>query len=496
MTLLLSLIMVLTMGMTTLAATQEGNLTVKGQGEASLKGQTVFAFRLFDLKNDEPAEYEVNSNYIAALNTALGTNYTESYDLYSAVAALKDNADTSAVQKFADQFTTTVINNVGTENQDFWKKTVETDTSECTFTGLQPGYYLVYLGTSTDIQSSLVTVNGDKTITLKTKAPIPEKEANKPDVQVGDVITYTVKAEIPDTSAYQTYVFKLHDKLSEGLDFSKADGTVVTAGKYDVSVQVPGKGTADTLQADVNGKELVLDLSNIVTANQAQKGQKIVVTYYAKVNSKATIENTENSATLEYSNDPTSDGTGESIPDIVKTPTFALNIHKFEQGKEDGYLANAEFKLSTDAAGKNVIKVIGQNGKYVVSEDQNTGSEKVVTAAAAIDNQKYNLQINGLKAGVYYLTETKAPSKDYNVITAPIKIEIKNTTKPGDTKPSYTISQDDQAVSDLIVDVMNSKGTLLPETGGMGTILFTIAGIVLIIGVAASFVISRKKHTK
>ena len=493
MALLLSLLMVLSMGMVTFAA-KPGNLTVKGQGEASLKGQTVFAFKLFDLVQEDPAEYSVNTSYVSALNQALGTDYEDSYDLYSAVAALKGNS--SEVQNFADKFTTAVIDKVGEENKDYWKKTVNEDTNTCVFEGLQPGYYLVYLGTSTDIQSSLKNVVGDTTVNLKTQAPVPEKEADQEDVQVGDVVTYTVTTKIPDTTAYDNYVFKLHDTLSDGLDFSTRDGEVVTNGSIDVSVQVPETADAVTLPAMITGKKMTLDLSSIVSGNQDKKGQEITITYYAKVNANAKIDNTENSATLEYSNDPTNEGTGTSVPDIVKTPTFALYIHKFEKGKDNEYLANAEFKLSRDVDGKDVIKVTGDAGQYVVAEDQNTGSERLVTTAAGIDGKKYNLQINGLKAGTYYLTETKAPSEDYNILTAPVKIEIENTTKPEDETPSCSIRQDGEKLEDSIVDIVNSKGTLLPETGGMGTIFFTIAGIALIVGVGASFVISRRKRTK
>lgn len=101
-----------------------------------------------------------------------------------------------------------------------------------------------------------------------------------------------------------------------------------------------------------------------------------------------------------------------------------------------------------------------------------------------------NLKLNGLAAGTYWLVETKAP-QGYNGITAPIKITI---TKSGDAEvDNWKISKDDVDVDDKIIDIENSTGTILPGTGGMGTILFTVVGIALVLIIAASFVISRRK---
>ena len=77
-------------------------------------------------------------------------------------------------------------------------------------------------------------------------------------------------------------------------------------------------------------------------------------------------------------------------------------------------------------------------------------------------------------------------------VTAPIKITI---TKSGDTEvDNWTISKDSKVETDKIIDIENSAGTILPGTGGMGTILFTVVGAAFILVIAASFVISRRKR--
>mgnify|MGYP000332111041 FL=1 len=115
----------------------------------------------------------------------------------------------------------------------------------------------------------------------------------------------------------------------------------------------------------------------------------------------------------------------------------------------------------------------------------------MVTVANKIEGQGYNLHINGLAAGTYYLKETKAP-EGYNKLTSPIKVTI---TKTGDEE--WTVSKDGTVEDDKIIDIENSTGSILPSTGGRGAIAFAVIAALLVFGVAVSFiVIKEKKHNK
>lgn len=493
MALLLSTIMVLAMGMTAFAAeATKGSLTVKVNDKNTLEGQTIKVYKLFDLTvNGDKYAYTVNETYKSAIATALGLQGTAtSEELYNKLAGYTSNS--TEIQKFADDFTTAALT-AGTEETATSGKLGKVESHK--FEGLDYGYYLVYQTGTKEIQSSLVSVDKEnEEISLKGEAPSIEKTANTETVEIGQVVTYTITGTIPDTTGYDRYVYKIKDTLTNGLDFVKdADGTVVDdVNAYPVSVKIgEGQPTIKTavLSGD-NNRTMTLDLSAWIKEQQTNnKGAEFTVTYYAKVNTNAVVTE-KNSASLEYGNAP--ENTTTTIPSEAKTPTYPLQIRKFARGDEKNFLDGATFRLYTseeDAKGdKNPIGVAGGNGDYTVDKNsQNFDMLSVKTEIAT----GVNLKLNGLAAGTYWLVETKAPD-GYNGITAPIKITI---TKSGDTDVNnWTISKDDTPVDDKIIDIENSTGTILPGTGGMGTILFTVVGIVLILGVGASFVISRRKR--
>lgn len=68
---------------------------------------------------------------------------------------------------------------------------------------------------------------------------------------------------------------------------------------------------------------------------------------------------------------------------------------------------------------KNAIKVSGSNGNYVVDSTSTTTEFESVEE---ITGAGYNLHVNGLAEGTYYLVETQAPA-GYNKLTAPIEIK-------------------------------------------------------------------------
>lgn len=512
MAMLLVAIMTMAMAVTAFAAeTTTGKLTVNVKSGQTLTGQTIYLYKLFDVTESGSGAtknyaYTINTvnGYKEAIKSALGsstiTDTSTDADYADEVAKLGEN-NAAEVQKFANAFTTYALTNNVTETVNSGKLT-DTNKDSYVFSNLAYGYYLVYVTGGKQIQSSLVTVDSDVAIVnLKSEAPSIEKKANKTTVEIGNVVTYTVTGSIPDTTGYAQYTYKINDTLSDGLDFVKdVNGTALAEGATTVNVVVTfkdagvtGASTApkEATLDKVNHRKMTLDLSSWVRENQENnKGKEFTVTYYAKVNDKAVVTE-KNSATLKYGNDP--ENTTETTPSEAKTPTYPLNIKKTDH-KTVKLLAGAKFSLYTeteynkDADTRQAIKVTGTNGNYVVDPTaENTVFE---SAATKIGENEYNLCVNGLAEGTYYLVETQAPD-GYNKLAKDVKIVITKSTTGDET--AWTLSKDDNDEADKIIDIENSTGSLLPSTGGKGAIAFGIIAAILVFGVVVSFIRDKRK---
>lgn len=509
---MLTAIMMMTMTVTAYAAEQNCTLTVSvksGEPTQTLKGQTINLYKLFDVTTSTSGEtinyaYTVNkaSGYKEALVSvlqALGKTVDQNSTDEKFVEAVNGigTKDSTEVQNFANKFTTHALQSSLAATATSGKIN-ESETSY-TFKNLDKGYYLVYVTGGKEIQSSLVTVDKDtNAVNLKTEAPSITKKADKTTVEIGQVVKYTVTGSIPDTTGYGQYQYIIHDELSNGLDFvNDANGTALGESATAVNVTVALKDGTDASTApttatldSTNNKKMSLDLSAWVKANQTNKGKEFTVTYYAKVNKDAEVKE-QNKAQLEYGNKPGE--TTTTTPSEAKTPTYPLDINKIKKGSDEK-LAGAKFRLyssEADAKANDESKAIKVSpvvadvaGNYVVDPASTTTEFESVKS---IEGKGYNLHLNGLAAGTYYLVETKAPD-GFNKLTDPIKVTI---TKTGDAE--WTISKGDTVVGDKIIDIENSTGSLLPSTGGTGVIVFAGVAILLVFGVVVSFIRDKRK---
>lgn len=501
--LLLTAVMTMTMSVTAFAVNTDCSLTVNVKDGQDLNGQTISLYKLFDLstsKSDGKTNYAYTVNkaegYKDALKSVLGDSFSGTTDEDYAKAVLELGAnDSEKVQKFANDFTAKALTG-SLEATQTSGKIVESKTSY-KFTGLNAGYYLVYVTGAKKIQSSLVTVDGETEVSLKTEAPSITKTADKDTVSIGQVVKYTVAGSVPDTTGYDKYVYKINDTLSSGLDFvNDSNGTAVNGDKVNVTVAFKDEGVTDAGTAPTkatltgtNKRTMALDLSAWVKDNQTNKGKAFTVTYYAKVNQDAVVTE-KNKAQLEYGNKPGE--TTTTTPSEAKTPTYPLDILKTKKDTKEK-LAGAKFSLyesEVDAKnGEHAIKVSGSNGNYVVDPNSTDTVFESVESITGVEG--YNLHVNGLAEGTYYLVETEAPA-GYNKLTAPIVIKI---TKSTDTDVNnWTISKGSTVEKDKIIDVENSTGSILPSTGGMGTIAFAVVAAILVFGVAVSFIRDKKRE--
>ena len=493
---MISMVMVLSMATASFATpAQSGNLTITLQGGNKLPDGESHTVRLYKLLNldsysGDKYSYSLNEDYKETIKTILNCSENE---IIGKIAAYKDKGED--IKRFSKKFE---------ENYKGGKCTTANITApsdRTTVSQLEPGYYLIVLDNASQINPVITTVNGDATINLKEEAPSIDKKAfdkdGKPatDVQIGDIVTYTITTTIP--KKFTTY--KITDTLSKGLNFVNFDGTDITVpGTLKINVKLRDKGQSEggtditdtcgiVANVDKNQEqkeEMTIDLREYINKKETQRdhiGKTLVITYKAKVNAEALVTE-KNSAKLEYGNDP--DKTITTKPEEVNTPTFPVHIKKTDKANKTSFLSGAEFELYPDnggQAGTTAIKVIGSGGVYKINPNQSEepGNIKLVT----IDEIKtknfdktggYNLVINGLKAGTYWLRETKAPD-GYNLLKNDIKITVTNN-KDG----SYEISKDDIKAEKNIITIENTSGVHLPETGGTGTLLLTAVGALLV----------------
>jgi len=386
-----------------------------------------------------------------------------------------------------------------------------------TFTGLDYGYYVVAVPGATLANTSgqyatLVSVDSTNVnANIKGSLPTVDKKvqvngngADTADAKIGDTLTFTLTSTIPDMSAYDTYTFNFKDTLSKGLTYG--DITSVTVEGVDAPLVKDTDYTVTTTPAAAGNTLLTVGMTDFKNKQQTNAGKKITVTYTATLNENAVVggAGNVNSATIQYSNDPSSTGTGESEPDKVRVFTYGFTVDKYTG---DNYndaatrLAGAEFTL-TAKGDTSAIKFVQVNAGSatedavyrVAKAGETAGTTTAITTPA---NGKVVFQ--GLKNGEYTLTETKAPA-GYNKLASAIGVKVNGSNDGTDTTNAtvnITYNNDnndttyDQTASNGVIPVQNKSGAILPGTGGMGTIAFTVIGV-LVIALGVAWTLKRK----
>jgi len=537
MAVLMVMTMILSMSMTTFAAeASKGTLTVNN----TVAGKTLDLYQIFTAtKNGDNVAYTLNDAYegffqnkITGASKLTGEALSE-----KAYAYVKEQVgdDGSKGATFAKDILGWILSASGETKTavESTHSTADTADTKTVIDNLVYGYYVVYPLGATDTSTapgnetvksvaSLVNVT-DTTVTINMKSNYPTvvkkvNDKNADDVNIGDTVTYTLTSKVPDMTGYTSYVFNFKDTLAKGLTF----GSITSVKIGDVTINADTDGTKaentytlTTKNNEDGTTEIKIEMNKFLASNANKAGQEIKVTYTATLNKDAVtgFDPNTNKATVEYSNKPGTNEKGESEPSIVDVHTFNFTIFKYYlKDKTKTGLENAEFELykanaAGDAADTDAKINIVDEGAGVYR--QATPEEVAATnpkfeSAKIVSDDDGKVLVKGLKAGIYYLRETKAPD-GYNKLISDIKVEIKpvydeTTGKLTSYSVDYTYNGTKTAGTAITskdnspeVAVENKTGAQLPSTGSKGALMVTLAGIVLFGALTASKAFGKKK---
>lgn len=501
------------------AAGGNATLTVSTK-DAKFAGKTVNAYKMFSatVSSDGGAVSHTltdgwkpffMSSTLDGLTGVTDANVNDKANEYVSKLTGKEK-DLSAFAAKASNWAQT--NNITADATATVSKNAATDGKyTATFTNLDYGYYVVAVpgATVADTNSqyaALVRVHStsvDAEIkgalpTVDKKVQVNGTSKDATDAKIGDTLTFTLTSTIPDMSAYNTYTFNFKDTLSKGLTF----GQVTSVKVGDTTLTKDTDYTVTTAPADSGKTLLTVAMKDFKTKQQANAGKKITVTYTATLNKDAVVggAGNVNSATIQYSNNPSTNGTGESEPSKVRVFTYGFTVDKYTGKNYDDTatrLAGAEFTLAhkggTAISFVKVADSATQNAVYRVAKADEAGATTTITTPA---NGK--VEFRGLENGEYTLTETKAPA-GYNKLASAIGVKVNGQNNGTDTtNATVTITYDnnngsdyDQTASNGVIPVHNKSGVTLPGTGGMGTIAFTVIGV-LVIALGVAWTLKRK----
>lgn len=498
-------------------AADNATLTVSTT-DAKFAGKTVNAYKMFSATvsgDGKAVSYTLTDEWKPFFKNSVGLtgvtdeNVNDKANDY--VSKLTGN-DLVAFATKASNWAQTTTNHITANATATVSKNAATDGKyTATFTGLDYGYYVVAVPGATLANASgqyatLVSVgSANVNASIKGDLPTVDKKVqvdgtgkDATDAKIGDTLTFTLTSTIPDMSAYNTYTFNFKDTLSKGLTFGQVNSVKVG----DTTLTENTDYTVTTPTAS-NNNTLTVAMKDFKTKQQANAGKKITVTYTATLNENAVVggHGNTNSATIQYSNNPSTGGTGESEPSKVRVFTYGFTVDKYTGDQyTDGAarLAGAKFTLAPkNGAPMSFVQVNAgsatANAVYRVAKADDTGATTIITTP-----QSGKVDFQGLKNGEYTLTETEAPA-GYNKLASAIGVKVEGQNNGTDTtNATVTITYNndngsvyDQTASNGVIPVRNKSGVVLPGTGGMGTIAFTVIGV-LVIALGVAWTLKRK----
>lgn len=509
--LILAIVMVMGLATTAFAAEEieTGSITINGAHTE----YTYEIYKILDLysfnKNPDSESYGAYSYKVnETWKDFFATEYCQKYfavndaDYVSLVEGNTLAADIAAFAQEALKWAKdhNITPEKSTKNEGDYTTGTTNDVDYIKFSNLPLGYYLI----DSDVGAlcGLTTTDKDASVLAKNNPPTQEKQVQEDstgywgDENTADIgQTVNFRATIQVHTGAQNYIF--HDYMEEGLTFD--------ASSVKVELVEPGAaGTGTTTIALEAGTDYVLNTADDLTCStktgdscsvcgtehegctfeiaftnagiaKFNTNDKIIIYYSAVLNENAKISDANvNKSRLEY-------GEGYcSGWDDTKTYTYSIDIVK--TNGVNTLIDGAKFEIydvAEDGTALTFVKLEDGSYRRATADDEETVTE--------IEVKNGKVTVSGFDNGTYYLEETVAPV-GYNKLSS-----RQSFTISGKNLSAY-FSEEGVYTTGSGVWVVNQSGTMLPETGGMGTTLFYVFGVVLV-AAAGILLVTKKRMT-
>ena len=441
--LVLAIALVFSLGITAFAA-EKGSITINGASNTN----TYEIYKILDLESynvtDGKYAYKVNSVWDDFFATDAAKEYfTVDTQGYATWTNVKDDDDTvAAFAKLALEYAkANSIPPVASSNTPTENKIV--------FSNLDLGYYLI--DSTMGALCGLTTTNPHASINAKNAAPTIDKQVKEDSTgNWGEGNT----AEIGQKVEYRVTIVTVQ------LVRNSVTSDVAESGNFSVAT---GSGDGCTFEV----------IFTKAFCDSLETNDKVLIYYSAVINEDAVIgaAGDNNTVKLDFGEDH------ETSVDTAVTHTYAFDIVKTDS--QNKLIDGAEFRIYDAEEDGNEIKVVKISDTLYRRAKP---SEEGIAVAIAVKDGK--VRVEGFDNGTYYLEETKTP-EGYNQLAA---------------RQAFTISDgnlDATSNGEIYstgsgVHVVNKNGTMLPETGGIGTTLFYVVGGILVAG-SLVFLVTKKR---
>lgn len=538
----IALVLTISMGVPVQASIEKNEThTITVNGKETDAGATVDVYKIMDVKFDYDNQQPINPTYVWADGVASWLISQKGFESYvennNEVPKSFEEVTGAELSNLMKKLEDAIIS--GEIKLDkAASATMRGQKPTLIFDGMEMGQYLILTtpdesGEHSTYEYAPATANivpvydetkkewfaYDAEVTIKGSPAAIEKEVDDHTVEIGQKVNYTVNVPVPyypeDATAK---IFRIGDYLPIGITFGhtyKENNLTVNA-----VYENGDKKQIGTSEEDVEAFELYYDAKDNgkdgVKGNlEAAEGQELAdfildfdydalmgkyatyekngstfalkaieVTYQGTINENAILrpgdpgypedaDPLENKAYVGQNNNPYDWDSYTPSEDKEKVYTYAIDVTKVE---EDGKtpLAGAEFQLLRDDQKTEMAFVKMSDGKYHLAKEEDTNT----TTTLVVDSEG-KLDLEGLATETYYLKETKAPD-GYELLDELIKVVIKDDDEDGKVDDAGDF--DGNVTNIVYKTVVNRKPPIMPITGGMGTVIFSIVGIVLVAG--------------